>query len=144
MTRVVRPFISRFERLLHQRLALGIERRRRLVEQQQRRVAQDGAGDGETLPLAAGQRDAALADQRVEALRQAADELAGLREIGGTRDIGIADGIGAPKRILSAIARGEHDAFLRHQRNARRAASCGSASREVDAVESDDAGRAGS
>ena len=41
------------ERLLHQRLAFGIERRGRLVEQQDRRVLQDGAGDGDALALAA-------------------------------------------------------------------------------------------
>ena len=40
------------ERLLHQRLALRIERAGRLVEQQDRRVAQDRPGDGDPLPLA--------------------------------------------------------------------------------------------
>ena len=48
-------------------LAFGVERRGRLVEQQQRRVAQNGARDGDALALAARQRDAALADRRVEA-----------------------------------------------------------------------------
>ena len=58
------------ERRLHQRLALGVERRGRLVEQQERRVAQDRARDRDALALAAGQRHAALADRRVVALRQ--------------------------------------------------------------------------
>ena len=38
-----------------QRLALGVERGGRLVEEQDRRVAQDGAGDREALALAAGE-----------------------------------------------------------------------------------------
>ena len=56
------------ERRLHQRLAFGVERRGRLVEQQDRRVAQDGAGNGDALALAAGQRHAAFADLGVVAL----------------------------------------------------------------------------
>ena len=72
ITSVVRPCISRSSARLHQRLALGVERAGRLVEQQDRRVAQDGAGDGDALALAAGQRHAALAEQGVVALRQGA------------------------------------------------------------------------
>ena len=56
------------ERVLHQRLAFGIERGGRLVEQQERRVAQDRARNGDALALAAGQRDAAFADRGVELL----------------------------------------------------------------------------
>src|SRR6185369_10506398 len=50
-------------------LLLGqrVERRGRLVEDQQARPAQQGAGDRESLFLAAGDLDAALADHRVEA-----------------------------------------------------------------------------
>ena len=44
-----------FQRGLHQRFAFGIQRRGRLIEQQQRRVAQDRARDGDALALAAGQ-----------------------------------------------------------------------------------------
>ena len=71
MTIVVRPLHQPLQRLLHQRLAFGVERRGRLVEQQDRRVAQDGAGDRDALALAARQRHAALADLAVVALRQA-------------------------------------------------------------------------
>ena len=56
------------QRLLHLRLALGVERAGRLVEQQDRRVLQEGAGDGDPLALAAGQPRAGLADQGVVAL----------------------------------------------------------------------------
>ena len=41
------------QRGLHQRLGFSIERRGRLIEQQQWRVAKDGAGNGDALALAA-------------------------------------------------------------------------------------------
>ena len=41
------------QRLLHHELALGVEVGRRLVEDQDRRVLQEGAGDGQALALAA-------------------------------------------------------------------------------------------
>ena len=69
MTMTVRPFMTLVQRLLHARLGLVVERRGRLVEQQDRRVAHDGAGDREALALAAGQGHAVLADRRVVALR---------------------------------------------------------------------------
>ncbi len=42
-------------------LGFGIERRGRLVEEDDRRVAEEGAGDGNALALAAGKFGAALA-----------------------------------------------------------------------------------
>ena len=74
MTRVVRPSHQRVERGLHRALALGVEGGGGLVEEQDRRVLQDGAGDGDALALAAGERHAALADHGGVALRQGADE----------------------------------------------------------------------
>ena len=68
----VRPFISRSSASIDQPLRFGVERRGRLVEDQDRRVADDGAGDADALPLAARQRHAALADHGVVALRHAA------------------------------------------------------------------------
>ena len=55
------------ERLLDRRLDLRIERRGRLVEDEDRRILQEDAGDGDALALAAGQLDAALADMGVVA-----------------------------------------------------------------------------
>ncbi len=43
------------DRLLDHRLVLGVDRRQRLVEDQDRRVAEQGAGDRQTLALAARQ-----------------------------------------------------------------------------------------
>ena len=58
---------QRVELLLDRRLDLRIERRGRLVEDQDRRVLEEHAGDGDALALAARQLDAALADMRVVA-----------------------------------------------------------------------------
>ena len=55
-------------------LALVIERRGRLVEDQDRRIGGERAGDGDPLALAAGEIGAALLDHRVVALRQLVDE----------------------------------------------------------------------
>ena len=49
------------ERFLHQPLALRVERAGRLVEQEDRRIAQDRASDRESLLLPAGQARAVLA-----------------------------------------------------------------------------------
>ena len=54
------------QRDLHQPLVLGVQRAGRLVQQQDRRVADQGPGDGQTLALAARQALAALAQRRVE------------------------------------------------------------------------------
>ncbi len=58
------------EGLLHQRFALGVERRRRLVEQQHLGVAQDCPRDGDPLALPAGKRDPPFTDQGVVAVRE--------------------------------------------------------------------------
>ena len=76
------------ERLLDQRLVGGVERRGRLVEQQHGGVFEDGAGDGDSLPLAAREVDAALAEFRVVALRQRFDEQIGGGAAGGGLDFG--------------------------------------------------------
>ena len=105
------------ERGLHQRLALGIERGGRLVEQEQRRVAQDRARDRDALALAAGERDAALADRRLETLRQAVDEFGRQRKLGGALDLGVARVRPAEADVVGD-RRGEDHRVLRHQRDA--------------------------
>ena len=47
------PLHHRFERALEARLGVRVDARRRLVEDEQRRVAVDGAREREELPLAA-------------------------------------------------------------------------------------------
>ena len=55
------------DRLLHEPLALAVERRGRLVENEDRRVLEDGAGERDTLPLTATELHSALAHMRVVA-----------------------------------------------------------------------------
>ena len=70
MTIVVRPLQSSAMRLLHVALGFGIERRGRLVEQDDRRILDQRARDGDALALAAGELQAVLADRRVVAGRE--------------------------------------------------------------------------
>src|SRR6185437_12169180 len=77
------------------RLDLRIERRGRLVEDEDRRILEDDPRDGDALALAAGQLDAALADMRVEAapslpVLQPLDEFGGMGARGGIAHRGLA------------------------------------------------------
>ncbi len=105
------------ERGLYQRLALGVERGRRLVEQEERRLAQDGAGNGDALALAARQRHPTFADRGIELLRQQADELQRMRELGRALDLGIACAGPAETNVV-ADRGGKDHRVLRHQRDA--------------------------
>ena len=72
------------EALLDRRFHFRVERRGRLVEDEDRRILEEHAGDGDALALAAGKLGAALADMRVEALpapmvRKAGHERIGMR-----------------------------------------------------------------
>ena len=104
------------ERRLDQPLGLGVERRRRLVEQQHRRVAQHGAGDRDALALAARNLDAARADRGVVALRQAHDEVvrAGVARGGLDR---LACGVRRAIGDVVGDARAEDERVLRHERD---------------------------
>src|SRR6185436_8396575 len=66
---------ERFQPLLYQTLGSGIERAGGLVEQQDGTVGEQSARNRQPLLLPAGQGDAALAERRIEALRQPLDEL---------------------------------------------------------------------
>ena len=70
------------ECLLNHSLVLHIQARRRLVQQHDRRIFEQRAGDGDALALAARKPGAVLADHGVVALRHAAHELVA---VGGTR-----------------------------------------------------------
>ena len=64
------PAHQRFQPGLHVPLRFRIERRGRLVQDQDRGVLQQGARDGDALALPAGQRDAAFADRRFPQLQK--------------------------------------------------------------------------
>jgi hypothetical protein len=77
---------DRGEVLLDDRFALGVERARRLVEDQHRRVVDEGARDRQALALAARQVGRAfLKDCRI-ALRQPPDEFVRAGELGDPDD----------------------------------------------------------
>ena len=67
---------------LNDPLAVVIERRGRLVENENARIGRQRPGDGDALTLATGEIGAALLDHRVIALRQLVDELLGAGEAG--------------------------------------------------------------
>lgn len=77
------PGRQRVERLLHGLLRARVERARGLVEHEHGRVAQHDPRDREALPLAAREAIAALADERLVAVRQTADQLVDLGGAGG-------------------------------------------------------------
>ena len=101
------------QRCLHQRLALRVQRRGRLVQNQHRRVLQDRARNRQPLPLAAGEAEALLADHRVVALRHLQDEVVrqrGLRRFYHARERHIR----LPVRDVVAHRVVEQDRLLRH------------------------------
>jgi hypothetical protein len=75
---------------LQRLLVLRVEVGDRLVEDQDRRAAQEGPRDRGALPLAAGQPRAALAADRLVTLRQCLDEVMRLGESGGAFDLVLA------------------------------------------------------
>ena len=77
--------------LVDHRLALGVDARQCLVQHQDRRVLEDGAGDGDALALAAREAHAALAHHGVVAFRQSGDELVD---------------VGRPRRLLQLAGGG--------------------------------------
>ena len=76
------PMHDRAHVLLNDALALVVERRGRLIEDENAGIDHQGPGDGDPLPLAAREIGAALLDHRVVALRQLGDELVRARESG--------------------------------------------------------------
>src|SRR5690554_6236675 len=70
------------KRILDQLFAFGIQRRRSFIEQQDRCLAQQGAGYGNALALAAGEPCPSFTHETVQTFRKLAQELLG---IGGAR-----------------------------------------------------------
>ncbi len=98
---------------LYKPLVLRVERRRRLIEDQQRWVHQQCTRDGDTLPLATGEPSAPLAEYRVVTLRELRDELVRIGRSGrgfdlrlrkplrrSVRDVG-ANGVVEQHRVLT-------------------------------------------
>ena len=124
------------ERLLDHRLVLGIDRRQRLVEHQDRRIPQQRTGDGEALALPAGEPRAALADDGLIAVWQRVDEVMRVRGARGGDQLLVA-GVGPaePQIVLDRAVEqigvlrddGDHPArLLRDRACAGRGRQCGS------------------
>ena len=93
MVRVVRPWASFSRALAHQDLAFVVQCAGGLVQDQDGRVLQEDAGDGDALLLATGELDAALTDVGVEAVLQGKDEPLGTGQTGRFDDL-LAGGTG--------------------------------------------------
>src|SRR5690606_24756675 len=92
-------------------LALGVEAGGGLVEDEDARIGDDGARDGDALALAAGELDAALADDGVVAVVEALDELVAVRDAGGGADL-FEGGAGACERDVLADGAVEEEVVL--------------------------------
>src|SRR5262245_36756070 len=84
------PLAEVLDRALNLPLGLRIERSRRLVEQDDRRVLEQCACDGNALALAAGDLQAVLTDLRVIPARERRDEVVCVSGLGGGDDLGLA------------------------------------------------------
>mmetsp|Transcript_11563 Transcript_11563/g.29319 ORF Transcript_11563/g.29319 Transcript_11563/m.29319 type:complete len:331 (-) Transcript_11563:430-1422(-) len=107
------------ERLLHNALALVVQRRGGLVEDENGRVADDGAGNRHALLLAAGHGAATLAHEGFKALGQLGDEVVRVRGAGGRLDF-LARGLGAVHGTVRDVlgdGGGEEDGLLADEAN---------------------------
>src|SRR6266446_5317983 len=98
-------------------LRFGIERARRLVEQQDRRVAQNGAGDCKALTLPAREAHALLAEKGSEAAWQGVEEFGRMRRLSGGADLRLCGARSAEADILPRIG-SENRRILWHQSDA--------------------------
>ena len=101
------------QRRVDRLLGRGVDGRRRVVEQEHPRVAEDGAGEGDALALAAREREAALADDRGEAVGQRLDEpgRSGRFRGGPHRRVG---GVGRAVGDVRVHGVGEQEGVLEH------------------------------
>ena len=121
MAITVLPSIASSSARWIERLDLGIERRGRLVQHQDRRVLEERAGERDALPLAARQLDPALAQMRVIAgaalvVLQRQDEIVRL----GPRRRRLDLGIGRVGPAVADVVAGravEHRGLLRDHRD---------------------------
>src|SRR5271170_2303940 len=100
MTSVV-PLAQFRKRLLYVALRFRIERCGRLVEQDDRCVFDDGAGDGDALALPAGKLQALFADGRIVAGGKAHNEIVRVRRFRGGDDLGLGRADAAEANILA-------------------------------------------
>ena len=101
------------QRLLDHRLVLCVDRGQRLVQHQDRRVAQQRPGDGDALALAAREARAAFADHGLIAIGQRFDEVMRVGGAGGGDKLGLV-GVGAAETQVVLDRAVEQVGVLRH------------------------------
>src|SRR5450759_4474262 len=101
------------ERLLDEFFGLGIHAGSRVVQDEDARVHQQGAGYRNALALTAGERNAALAYLCLVAFGELDDEIVRLGRLRGSVDL-IIGGLGAPISDVLADAGGEEQRGLQY------------------------------
>jgi hypothetical protein len=91
----------------------GVDRGRGVVEHQHPRVGEHRPGQRDPLPLPAGEREPALADERVVAVGEALDERVHLRGPRGGQHLGLR-GVGAAVGDVGPDGVGEQERLLEH------------------------------
>src|SRR4051794_22505440 len=99
--------------LADQGLVLDVDGAGGLVEDQDGRVAEHGAGQGDPLALATGEAEPALADDRVVAVGQTCDELVRIGAAGGGHDL-VAGGVAVAVGDVPGDGVLEQDRLLDH------------------------------
>ena len=105
MRMVVRPLAALRDGALDPVLGGRIDGGGRIVQDQDARIGEEGARQGQPLALSAGERDAALADDGLVPLVEGLDELMRLRGLGGRRAPRSRVAPGLPKAMLSLMER---------------------------------------
>ena len=110
-------FHQMLKRILDQLLAFCVESAGRLVEQKDRGIAQQGAGDGDALPLPTREARPTFAEIGIETLRQFTQEIACISLLRCRPDRCV---VGQPIAITQIVTRGgsEQHRILRHKRHA--------------------------
>src|SRR5437667_3861963 len=75
------------ERILDERLGLGVNVRCRLIKDEDTRVLEESSCDRDSLPLTHGEGDTPLANLRIVSLRQGGDEFVGVRRLCSPNDL---------------------------------------------------------
>ena len=101
------------ERVLDEHFGRNVDIAGGVVQDQDARVGQQGAGDGDALFLASGKRCAALADRGLVSVGKTDDEVVRGRGPGGGLDLGVG-GLGAAEGDVVAYGAGKEVRLLQH------------------------------
>src|ERR687885_2054719 len=116
------PSQKPFERLLDHRFRAGVYVARSLVQDENARIGEHGAGEGEQLALTLAQGTAALAKNRVVPVRQLRDEVMGLGGAGGSLDLLARCRLLVARPAVADVLRdraGEQERFLQYRGDVR-------------------------